>query len=84
VVAGNKRIRSSLRPVAAGVIVLMSVAAGAIVVTRLPDAQAEAPKQQQPAPKQQPQAQAPKPAQNRSQRRADPDPLGAARARPGQ
>src|SRR5882724_9070208 len=43
----------------------MSLVAGAVAVMLLPDAQAQAPKQQQPAPKQQPQQQppAPKPAQ---------------------
>jgi hypothetical protein len=47
------------------IVVVIALAAGAVVMTRLPDAQAQAPKQQQPAPKQQPQQQplAPKPAQ---------------------
>jgi hypothetical protein len=49
--------------VAARVIVLMSVAAGAVVVTRLPDAQAQAPKQAAPKQQAQPQPSAPKPAQ---------------------
>jgi YadA-like membrane anchor domain len=63
--------RSRFRLLAAGIIVVMSLAAGAAVVMLLPAAQAQAPKQQQtapkqqpPAPKQQPQQQpsAPKPA----------------------
>jgi hypothetical protein len=57
--------RSPLRLLVAGVIVMMSLLAGAVAVMLLPDAHAQAPKQQQPAPKQQPQQEppAPKPAQ---------------------
>jgi hypothetical protein len=62
--------RSRFRLLAAGIIVITSLAAGAALVKLLPDAQAQAPKQQQPAPKQQPPKQqppqeppAPKPAQ---------------------
>jgi len=64
-VTGNKPLGSWLRLLAADVFVVISLAAGTIMVTRLPDAQAQAPKQQQPAPRQQPQQQppAPKPAQ---------------------
>ena len=47
---------SRSRRLTAGIIVVISLVAAAVVTTRLPDAQAEAPKQQ-------PQAQAPKPAQ---------------------
>jgi hypothetical protein len=58
----GKKLRSSwLRLLAADVFVVVSLAAGAIMVTRLPQAQAQAPKQQQPAPKQQPQEQPPAP-----------------------
>ena len=62
---GNKPLGSWLRLLAADVFVVISLAAGTIMVARLPDAQAQALKQQQPAPKQQPQQQppAPKPAQ---------------------
>jgi hypothetical protein len=54
-----------LLPALAAGLVVVSVAAGAIVVVSWPSAEAQAPKQQQPAPKQQPQPQqtAPKPAQ---------------------
>jgi len=64
-VTGNKPLGSWLRLLAADVFVVISLAAGAIMVTRLPDAQAQAPKREQPAPKQEPQQQplAPKPAQ---------------------
>ena len=48
--------RSRFRLLATGIIVLMSLAAGAAVVMLLPAAQAQAPKQQPPAPKQQPPA----------------------------
>ena len=57
--------RSRFRVLAAGIIVITSLAAGAALVKLLPGAQAQATKQQQPAPKQQqPQEPpAPKPAQ---------------------
>ena len=47
------------------IVVVIALAAGAVVMTRLPDAEAQAPKQPPPAQKQQPQqqSQAPKPAQ---------------------
>jgi hypothetical protein len=66
VVARYTLVGSWLRIFAAAVIFLVSVAAGALIVMMLPDAEAQVPKQQQPAPKQQPpqqQPQAPKPAQ---------------------
>jgi len=61
-------LRGSRAPLlAAGIVVLIGVAAATIMVMRPPDAQAQAPEQQQPAAKQQPQpqpqSQAPKPAQ---------------------
>jgi outer membrane biosynthesis protein TonB len=58
-------IGSRFPPLAAGIVVVTILAAGAIVVMGWPGAEAQAPKQQQPAPKQQPQQQppAPKPAQ---------------------
>jgi hypothetical protein len=54
-----------LRLTAGLIVVIIALAASAVVMTRLPDAQAQAPKQQQPAPQQPPQQQppAPKPAQ---------------------
>jgi hypothetical protein len=58
---GNKPGGSWLRLLAADVFVVVSLAAGAIMVTRLPEAQAQAPKQQPPAQKQQPQEQPPAP-----------------------
>jgi hypothetical protein len=64
VVTGDKSIGFWLRLwAAAGVVVVISLAAGVVAVMTLSgtQAQAPAPKQQQPAPKQQPQA--PKPAQ---------------------
>ena len=57
---------SSFRRLTAGlIVVVIALAAGAFVMTRLPNAEAQAPKQQPPAQKQQPQqqSQAPKPAQ---------------------
>ena len=61
---GNKPLGSWLRLLAADVFVVISLVAGAIMVTTLPEAQAQAPKQP-PPPKQEPQQQppAPKPAQ---------------------
>ena len=62
---GNKLLGSWLCLLAAGVFVVIGLVAGTIMVTRLPEAQAQAPKREQPAPKQEPQQQppAPKPAQ---------------------
>jgi hypothetical protein len=62
---GNKPLGSWLRLLVADVFVVIGLAAGTMMVTRLPGAQAQAPKREQPAPKQQPQQQppAPKPAQ---------------------
>jgi hypothetical protein len=56
---------SWFRRLTACIVVVIALAAGAVVMTRLPDAEAQAPKQQSPAQKQQPQQQpqAPKPAQ---------------------
>ena len=61
---GNKPLGSWLRLLAADVFVVISLVAGAIMVTTLPEAQGQAPKQP-PPPKQEPQQQppAPKPAQ---------------------
>jgi hypothetical protein len=68
VVARLTLLGSSFRRLTAGlIVVVIALAAGAVVMTRLPDseAQAQAPKQPPPAQKQQPQqqSQAPKPAQ---------------------
>jgi hypothetical protein len=68
VVARLTLLGSSFRRLTAGlIVVVIALAAGAVVMTRLPDseAQAQAPKQPSPAQKQQPQqqSQAPKPAQ---------------------
>ena len=72
-IAGNKTSRSLLRSLAVGVVLIMGLAAGVIVWTRLSGAQAQAPKAspnveaqaKQPSPKQpaQPQPPAPRPAQ---------------------
>jgi hypothetical protein len=61
-VTGTRSVSSLPRLLAVGVIVLISVTAGAIMVMAWPAAEAQAPKQQ-PAPKQQQQPPAPKPAQ---------------------
>jgi len=61
-VTGTRSVSSLPRLLAVGVIVLISVTAGAIMVMGWPAAEAQAPKQQ-PAPKQQQQPPAPKPAQ---------------------
>src|SRR5262245_35616863 len=60
-----RRIGSLFTLLGVGIVVVTSLAAGAIVVMSWPGAEAQAPKQQQPAPKQPPQQQppAPKPAQ---------------------
>ena len=63
VVARQTRLGSWFGRLTAGIIVVIALAAGALVMTRLPDAEAQAPKQQPPAQKQQQQPQAPKPAQ---------------------
>jgi hypothetical protein len=66
VVARQTLLGSWFRRLTAGLIVaVIALAAGAVVMTRLPDAEAQAPKQPPPAQKQQPQqqSQAPKPAQ---------------------
>jgi hypothetical protein len=65
VVACQTLLGSWIGRFTAGIIVIITLAAGALVMTRLPDAEAQAPKQQPPAQKQQPQQQpqAPKPAQ---------------------
>ena len=57
-VAGQTLLGSWFRRLTAGIIVVISLVAGAVMTTRLPDAQAEAPKQQP-----QQQSQPPKPAQ---------------------
>jgi hypothetical protein len=62
VIAGNALLGYRTRLLAVGIVALIGVTAAAVLVMRLPDAQAQAPKQQA-APKQQPQPQAPKPAQ---------------------
>ena len=61
-IAGNALLGYRTRLLAVGIVALIGVTAAAVLVMRLPDAQAQAPKQQA-APKQQPQPQAPKPAQ---------------------
>src|SRR5262245_24267990 len=58
-----RRIGSLFPLLGVGIVVVTSLAAGAIVVMSWRGAEAQAPKQQQPAPKQQPQQPAPKPAQ---------------------
>jgi hypothetical protein len=58
VVARQTLLGSWFRRLTAGIIVVISLVAGAVMTTRLPDAQAEAPKQQP-----QQQSQPPKPAQ---------------------
>jgi len=66
VVARQTLLGSRFRRLTAGlIVVVIALAAGAVVMTRLPDAAAQAPKQPPPAQKQQPQqqSQAPKPAQ---------------------
>jgi len=66
VVARQTLLGSWFRRLTAGlIVVVIALAAGAVVMTRLPDAAAQAPKQPPPAQKQQPQqqSQAPKPAQ---------------------
>jgi hypothetical protein len=65
VVACQTLLGSWIGRFTAGIIVIITLAAGALVMTRLPGAEAQAPKQQPPAQKQQPQQQpeAPKPAQ---------------------
>jgi hypothetical protein len=66
VVARQTLLGSWFRRLTAGlIVVVIALAAGAVVMTRLPDAEAQAPKQPPPAQKQQPQqqSQAPKPAQ---------------------
>jgi hypothetical protein len=66
VVARQTLLGSRFRRLTAGlIVVVIALAAGAVVMTRLPDAEAQAPKQPPPAQKQQPQqqSQAPKPAQ---------------------
>ncbi len=65
-VARQTLLGSRFRRLTAGlIVVVIALAAGAVVMTRLPDAAAQAPKQPPPAQKQQPQqqSQAPKPAQ---------------------
>ena len=57
-VARQTLLGSWFRRLIAGIIVVISLVAGAVMTTRLPDAQAEAPKQQP-----QQQSQPPKPAQ---------------------
>jgi hypothetical protein len=65
VIAGNNTSRSLLRLLAVGVVLIMGLAAGVIVWTRLSGAQAQAPKAPQAQAKQpaQPQPPAPRPAQ---------------------
>jgi hypothetical protein len=66
VVARQTLLGSRFPRLTAGlIVVVIALAAGAVVMTRLPDAEAQAPKQPPPAQKQQPQqqSQAPKPAQ---------------------
>jgi hypothetical protein len=66
VVARQTLLGFRFRRLTAGlIVVVIALAAGAVVMTRLPDAEAQAPKQPPPAQKQQPQqqSQAPKPAQ---------------------
>jgi hypothetical protein len=66
VAARQTLLGSWFRRLTAGlIVVVIALAAGAVVMTRLPDAEAQAPKQPPPAQKQQPQqqSQAPKPAQ---------------------